>query len=132
MTASVLVGLGGCVGSLARYGLSLLAQRYTMDWPLGTFAANCLGCLAIGVVAELAARGEVITPEVRLLLATGFCGGFTTMSSMVYETGQMLRADELLHASAYVAATLLCSLAAFFAGAAGVRLLTRMAGALWS
>jgi CrcB protein len=127
-----MVGLGGCVGSLARYGISLLAQRLAMDWPLGTFVANCLGCLAIGVIVELAARGGGIPPEVRLLLATGFCGGFTTMSSLVYEAGQMLRAHELLHASTYVAGTVLCSLAAFFAGVAGVRVLMRMVGALWS
>jgi len=103
-----------------------------VDWPLGTFAANCLGCLAIGVIAELAARGEGITPEVRLLLATGFCGGFTTMSSLVYEAGQMLQADEFLHAVAYLDGTLLCSLTAFFGGVIAVRALTRMAGVLWN
>lgn len=131
-TASLLVGLGGCVGSLARYGLSLAAQRLSMDWPLGTFAANCLGCLAIGAIAEAAARGEGLRPEVRLLLATGFCGGFTTMSSMIYEAGQMLRTDEVLHAVAYLGGTLLASLAAFFGGVIVVRALVRMAGALWN
>lgn len=132
VTASALVGLGGCAGSLARYGLSLLAQRVVSGWPAGTFAANCLGCLVIGMVAEAASRGEALSPEARLLLATGFCGGFTTMSSMVYETGQMLRADEYAHAAAYVGSTLAASLVAFFAGIVVVRLAIRMAGGLWN
>jgi CrcB protein len=131
-TAALLVGVGGGLGSLARYGLSLVAQRSALDWPLGTFAANCLGCLFIGAIAQCAARGEALSPEARLFLATGFCGGFTTMSSMIYEAGQMLRADEILHASFYVGVTLLGSLLAFFLGAVAVRVALRMAGGVWS
>jgi CrcB protein len=131
-TAAFLVGVGGGLGSLARYGLSLVVQRVVVDWPAGTFAANCLGCLCIGMIAQFAARGEALSPEARLFLATGFCGGFTTMSSMVYEAGQMLRSGEVLHASFYVAATLVGSLLAFFLGATLIRLAPRVAGALWS
>ncbi|GAB4276844.1 MAG: fluoride efflux transporter CrcB [Candidatus Rifleibacteriota bacterium] len=125
---SLLVGCGGFAGSLSRYGVSIFSQRFTMDWPLGTMAANIIGCMLIGMVTELAAQGINISPEVRLALTTGFCGGFTTMSSMIYETAEMLRASEYIHAVLYAAGTFLLSLAAFFSGVAGVRMLLRLGG----
>jgi CrcB protein len=103
-----------------------------MEWPAGTLAANVLGCFAIGVLAELSDRGETVSPEVRLALATGFCGGFTTMSSMIYETAEMLRASEYLHATLYAAGTFLLSMAAFVAGIIVVRTLVRIGGGLWN
>ena len=129
---SFLVGLGGFVGSVARYGLSVTSQRFSIEWPLGTLAANVLGCLAIGVVTGLSSRGETLSPEIRLALATGFCGGFTTMSSMIYETAEMLRASEYLHASLYAAGTFLLSMTAFVAGVTFVRILVKIGGGLWS
>jgi len=131
-TMSALVGLGGFAGSVARYGLSVTAQRISIDWPLGTLAANVLGCLLIGIITGLAARGETIPPAVRLALATGFCGGFTTMSSMIYETAEMLRAGEYLHATIYTAGSFLLSLVAFFVGIIAVRVLVRIGGGLWN
>ncbi|MCA9240367.1 MAG: fluoride efflux transporter CrcB [Planctomycetales bacterium] len=129
---SLLVGLGGFAGSIARYGLSLAAQRYTIEWPLGTLAANVLGCLIIGVITALVMRGETLTPELRLALATGFCGGFTTLSSLIYETAEMIRSSELLHAALYVAGTLVFSMIAFVTGVFVVRLLLRVGGVMWS
>lgn len=129
---SVLVGVGGFAGSVARYGLSVGAQRFSLEWPVGTLAANVLGCLCIGAIAELSARGETLSPEMRLALATGFCGGFTTMSSLVYETAQMLRASEYWHAALYAAGTFLLSMVAFVAGLAAVRALIKVGGGLWS
>jgi CrcB protein len=132
MINSLLVGLGGFVGSIARYGLSLISQRLSFEWPLGTLAANVLGCLFIGIITELMARGEVLSPAMRLTLATGFCGGFTTMSSMIYESAEMLRASEYLHATAYLAGTILLSMSAFIAGLLAIRVLVKMGGGLWS
>jgi CrcB protein len=128
LTSSALVGLGGFAGSIARYGLSVAFQRFSFEWPLGTMAANLLGCFVIGVISSLAERTEAISPASRLLLATGFCGGFTTMSSMVYESMQMLRSGEYLHGALYVGATLAGSALAFVAGAVMVRLLILNAG----
>ena len=91
-----------------------------------------LGCLVIGILTGLSARGETMTPEMRLALTTGFCGGFTTMSSMVYETAEMLRASEYLHATVYAAGTFLFSLAAFAAGVMAVNILGKIGGGLWS
>jgi len=132
LSASLLVGLGGFAGSVARYGLSVTSQRFSFEWPIGTMAANVLGCLAIGVIAGLSARAETISPEARLTLATGFCGGFTTMSSMIYETAEMLRASEYLHATMYVAGSFLLSMCAFVAGLMSVRILIRLGGGLWN
>ena len=129
---SLLVGAGGFAGSVSRYGLSVVAQRLSLEWPAGTLAANVLGCLVIGVVTAIFARGESLTPETRLFLATGFCGGFTTMSSLVYETAAMLRASEYLHAFVYAAGTFFLSLAAFAVGVVGLRILVRIGGGIWS
>lgn len=129
---SLLVGLGGFAGSVARYGLSVASQRLSIEWPLGTLAANVLGCLAIGILTGLSARGETVSPEVRLALATGFCGGFTTMSSMVYETAEMIRASEYLHATLYAAGTFLLSMAAFVAGVMAVRIIAKIGGGQWN
>ena len=126
------MGLGGFAGSIARYGLSVTSQRFSVEWPVGTLAANVLGCLAIGIITSLSARGETVSPEIRLVLATGFCGGFTTMSSMIYETGEMIRASEYLHATLYAAGTFLFSMTAFIAGVMAVRILSRIGGLPWS
>lgn len=129
---SLLVGLGGMLGSMSRYGLSLLSQRTAVDWPIGTLGANVLGCLTIGIITAVSARGEILSPGMRLALATGFCGGFTTMSSMIYETAQMLRASEYLHAVCYAVGSFVLSLCAFVVGVAVVRIVFRIGGAVWS
>lgn len=131
-TMSALVGVGGFAGSVARYGLTLTFQRLSGEWPVGTLAANVLGCLAIGILTGLSARGETVSPEMRLALGTGFCGGFTTMSSMIYETAEMCRASEYLHATLYVAGSVLLSMTAFVAGVMAMRMFVRMGGGLWS
>jgi CrcB protein len=128
LTACVLVGVGGCAGSLARYGLILAAQRWSFGWPAGTLASNLLGCFLIGLLAEIAARGEAVSPEARLLLATGFCGGFTTLSALVYESAQMLRSGDTVHAVLYLAGTLTVSSGAFLGGLLLVRLIQKSAG----
>ena len=132
LTIALLVGFGGFAGSVARYCLSVASQRLSFEWPLGTLAANVLGCLLIGVIAGLSARGEVVSPEVRLALATGFCGGFTTMSSMIYETAEMLRDSEYFHAMWYASGSFALSLVAFLVGVMGVRVVVRMGGGVWS
>lgn len=129
---SLLVGLGGFVGSMARYGLGVVSQRFTTAWPLGTLAANVLGCLAIGILAGLSAQGKILSPELRFALVTGFCGGFTTMSSMVYEAAEMIRASAYLHATAYVVGTFFLSMTAFVVGAIVLRLVSKIGGGVWN
>jgi fluoride exporter len=119
----VLVGLGGMAGSLARYGFTLLFQRWAVTMPYGTFGANLAGCFVIGLITEGAVRGGAITPAVRLLLATGFCGGLTTMSSFIYETGEFAQESEWWLGFLYFGGTLLGCMLAYAAAVVVVRML---------
>ncbi len=101
------VGLGSMIGGLSRYGMTLATQNVSaFSIPYGTLVSNLAGCLAIGVIAGISGKTELLSTEMRLLLATGFCGGFTTMSSFVYELGQFVQDKEYFFASSYFVATL--------------------------
>lgn len=119
------VGLGGGVGSIARYLLSLATQSASLTLPFGTLWANLGGCLIIGVVAQFAAETDVLSPALRLLLATGFCGGFTTMSSLIYEVAQLLRDQEWFYAGVYLLGTLVGCFLCFYGGTLLAKLLVR-------
>ena len=99
-----LVGFGGAVGSIARWQISSLILRNTLDWrfPLGTLIVNILGCLIIGLLAGLAVKENYFTNEMRLLLFTGLMGGFTTFSSFGLETFYLLKRGEYLMASSNI------------------------------
>lgn len=129
---SALVGVGGFAGSIARYGLTLLMQGQSLVIPMGTLVSNLAGCFIIGCLTEMAAPLPQLSPAARLLLGTGFCGGFTTLSSMMYETAQFLRDGEYFHGGVYVAATLAGSMLLFFAGTVSVKLLFKSTGGLWN
>jgi CrcB protein len=80
-------------------------QRYSVTFPHGTLWANLLGCFLIGAITAAATRSGVLSPEMRLLLATGVCGGFTTMSTFTYELFKFVQGAEYLYASAYFLVT---------------------------
>lgn len=112
----LMVGTGGFAGSVLRYLLTVSAQRHAVSLPLGTLSANLIGCFLIGAVSAAAASTGLLSPAARLLIATGFCGGFTTMSSFVYELMQLVREDDYLLASGYLGATLLGCAVLFLCG----------------
>jgi CrcB protein len=99
-----LVGVGGAVGSIARWQMSGLILRNTLDWrfPLGTFIVNVLGCLIIGLLAGLSVKEDYFTSHTRLLLFTGLMGGFTTFSSFGLETFYLLKRGDYLIASSNI------------------------------
>jgi len=102
-----LVGLGSMLGGVSRYGLTLATQNVAaFSLPYGTLLSNLAGCLLIGLIAGFSGRTELLSTELRLLLATGFCGGFTTLSSFIYELGQFVQDKEYFFASTYFVATL--------------------------
>ena len=104
-------------GGVARYGMSLLTQNVAaFSIPYGTLLSNLLGCFLVGLLAGFGSKTGVFSTEMRLLLATGFCGGFTTMSSFVYELGQLVQDKEYFYASTYFAATLVGAGLVFLAG----------------
>jgi len=112
----VWVGAGGLMGSLCRYGFTLSLSHPAASMPWGTLASNLGGCLVIGMVSQLAADTELLSPTARLFLATGFCGGFTTLSSLIYELVQMVKDGEWIHAILYLNGTFFGAMAAFFIG----------------
>lgn len=105
------------LGGVSRYGMSLATQNFAvMSMPMGTLLSNIAGCLLIGVIAGIGAGSQILSTEMRLLLATGFCGGFTTMSSFVYELGQFVQDKEYFYASFYFVATMAGAGLAFVLG----------------
>lgn len=113
----VYVGLGSLLGGVSRYGMTIVTQNYAaLSIPFGTLISNIAGCLLVGLIAGIAATTQVLSTEMRLLLATGFCGGFTTMSSFVYELGQFIQDKEYFYASSYFVATMAGAGLAFVVG----------------
>ena len=125
LVSMLAVGAGGFAGSVLRYGLSLVGQRVSVTFPHGTLWANLIGCLILGAVMALAEEAEILSPSMRLFWATGLCGGFTTMSTFMYELSRFGQDSEYWVASGYFAATLVGCAAAFWAGTLAIRLLMK-------
>lgn len=96
----LLVGIGGALGSMARYGLTLLISYFAIASEVSTFVANALGSLLIGVIIALA-KGDIY-----LLGAVGFCGGFTTFSTFSSQALQLLHNGQRTMGIVYIIASL--------------------------
>ncbi|MDH7444487.1 fluoride efflux transporter CrcB [Aquimarina sp. 2201CG14-23] len=96
MKQLILVFIGGGTGSVARYLIGKFLNDPTNGIPYGTFAANALGSFLIGVILGLALKNNAVSQNTVLLLATGFCGGFTTFSTFAYENHLFLRSGDFL------------------------------------
>ena len=97
---AALVGSGGFLGALARYGLGGLVHRQIplSTVPFGTLVVNLVGCFGIGMIAGLAESRQFFAPEVRTFVLIGVLGGFTTFSTFGYETFALIRDTEYLRA----------------------------------
>lgn len=122
---ALLVGLGGFLGAISRYGLNGFVYGILREplFPYGTLLVNVLGCLAIGFLAGLAEARGLFSPEARVFLLIGFLGSFTTFSTFGYETLQLLRGGDLGAAAVNVGAQVLLGLGGVWAGDALARLL---------
>jgi CrcB protein len=115
------VAIGGALGAMARFALNVVLQR-DIAFPWGTLSANLLGCLMMGIIAQLVATSAwfndagVIPDQYRLLFAIGFCGSFTTLSALVMELHTMLQRSELLNSFAYLMVTMIGGFACFYIG----------------
>lgn len=109
----IYVGLGGALGAVLRYGISLLPYKGT--FPVLTLFTNILGALFIGFLAGMGAKKQ-LAPEWMLFLKTGVCGGFTTFSTFSLEAYQLAQRGDTALAGVYVVCSVGCSLAGIAAG----------------
>ncbi len=123
----ILIGIGSCVGGISRYLLQQSVQKqYPYSIPLGTLSVNIIGCFIIGVIYGIASKGNLLSPEMRLLLATGFCGGFTTFSSFAYENVSMVLDGEFFYPVLYVLISVIIGFGAVHAGILFIKLISRI------
>lgn len=113
----IAISLGAIAGALCRYYLTLwFAQRFGKAFPFGTFFINVSGCFAMGFFATLAIDRVAVSPEVRLLVATGFLGAYTTFSTYGLETLSLLRANSYSAAALYWAGSAILGIIAVEGG----------------
>ena len=115
---SLLVGVGGFVGSILRFGVGGLTSRLlpAATLPYGTLAVNVVGCLAIGILGGVGDARQITATEIRLFLFIGLLGGFTTFSAFGDETLALVRAAEPLRAAFNVSLHVVLGLFAVWLG----------------
>ena len=101
MSSFLLVGLGGGIGAMSRFGVSILANQFTMIPVIGTLISNTLGCLIMGAIFQLLyvmaidSSNELLVEQNRLFFAVGFCGSFTTLSAVILDAKQLFDINQL-------------------------------------
>ena len=119
----LLIALFGAIGTLARFGVQgLVQQKMGGAFPYGTLLINLSGCFFLGLIGQFTLNRMIISPELRMAIAVGFFGGYTTFSSFGWETAKMLEDGEWLRATTYVAASVVFGL---ILSVAGIRLASR-------
>ena len=118
MKQVLLVGIGGFIGSSARYLTYLwIDQRYVKVFPLSTLTVNVVGSLLLGMLYGYMAKFQSnAATEIRLLLGVGLCGSYTTFSTFAFENMDLLQQKDLTNTSAYIIASLVLSLLAVYGG----------------
>jgi len=120
---TLLVAVGGLIGSVARYLVAGWVQNLNgSEFPLGTLAVNVSGSFILGMVMTLALERGLLSADVRVLLGTGFCGGYTTMSTFSYETMALLQYGSVANAVTNVGVTLATCFGAVWLGSLTGRL----------
>ena len=93
MQAYLFVFIGGGLGSICRYGIAQILSQYNFHFPWATFTANALSCIILGALVGWSLK-EGMTDSTKLLLLTGFCGGFSTFSTFSNETFHLFLAGD--------------------------------------
>ena len=119
-----IVGVGSFLGGSSRYAVSqAMKMLLGSATPLGTLTVNVVGCFLIGLLSAFSADSRWLSPSLRLILITGFCGGFTTFSTFMNENAAMLRGGDYALFGGYFCASLLLGFAALVGGHYLVRVL---------
>ena len=109
--------IGGGLGSLSRYSVSVLLKMYSMDFPDATLTVNVIGSLILGFAAALFWKEAHLHPTLKLAITVGFCGGLTTFSTFSWETFDMIKNGEFLLAVLYTLLSFLACILAVSLGA---------------
>jgi CrcB protein len=112
----ILVFVGGGFGSVLRFIIGKWLNSAENGVPYGTFVANIIGSLLIGIILGLAAKSETLSQSQTLFLATGFCGGFTTFSTFAYENHVFLKSGDFASFAIYTIASFVIGFLAVFFG----------------
>jgi CrcB protein len=111
------IAAGSALGGVSRYAIgAALQQRVGLAFPVGTLLVNITASLLLGFILRLALGGTQISPETRIFLTTGFCGGYSTFSTFTYDTSVMLESGQYRRAALYVTLSVVLSVLATFAG----------------
>jgi CrcB protein len=106
--SALLVGLGGFLGSILRWALSVwMLQLTNLSFPWGTLGVNLGGSFLIGIFFGLSSYNSILLPDWRLFLATGFCGSFTTFSTFSIENIQLMQQGQYAVALSYTGISLI-------------------------
>lgn len=117
MKSILIVGIGGFIGSIARFLIGNFVQdKSNYSFPIGTLVVNIIGCLLIGLFLGLSEKQNLISPELRLFLTIGFCGGFTTFSSFTNDNIQLINSGAILQVLIYTGLSVFVGIAATYLG----------------
>lgn len=117
MKQLLIVGMGGFLGSVARF----LVSKLNLYWPfltipVGTLTVNVVGSFVIGILAGISVKSELISPDLRLFLMVGVCGGFTTFSSFSNENFILMQNGQILSALLYTGLSIFLGFMAVYLG----------------
>jgi fluoride exporter len=113
----IYIAIGGAIGSVLRYLTSVLVNKYwASQFPLATFIANVLGCFAIGFLMGILEKNNLANGNLKWLLITGFCGGYTTFSTFGFENYSLLQNNNSLLAFTYIGLSIIVGLFAVWLG----------------
>ncbi len=112
-----IVGMGGFLGSGSRYLFQrVISDHISISFPSGTLLINIAGSFLIGIIFALGDKTKIMTPEIRMFLAVGFCGGFTTFSSFSLDAYGLMKDGQYFYFSAYLVSSVMLCILATFAG----------------
>lgn len=116
MRTWLMVGFGGFLGSICRYGVTLLPLQHSSGFPFPTLIVNIIGALIIGILTGLANQITGIHADWFYFLQTGFCGGFTTFSTFALEATNLFGNGKGWYGAVYIVLSLLLSVTAVYVG----------------